>query len=386
MLLKTASEPSEYKTIPAFVEIKAEEEDQGIVTHYISVFGVLDLGKDVCHPGSFTKTLQERKGQIRVLDCHQRRSILNALGVPLGLKEVPRDKLPAKVLERFPEATGGVEVRTQFLLDTPEGKGAFIRIKSGAVTEFSFAYDTLDEDFETLSDGKEIRNLRTIRLWEYGPVLFGMNPAAMVIGAKGIEGEPDEEKPAPDVTENTIRIRVKDPGSFQEGSFRTITIGEAAKGIKAVIGRLKGETSTTVQSYIFDKKKWTTKTATAWVKEHGKSKALSFTRTIEVVRGAFNLSYNPGDSYRYWVKEVFGEFLIAEVSGERTFFKVSYTTDDDTVEFAPRGEWVRGDYTFVERSKTEKDVDETQGNQGKLLEIEMEQVQMLLDIEAGPAT
>ena len=323
MLLKKTNEPSEYKTIPAFVEIKAEEADQGIVTHYISVFGVLDLGKDVCHPGSFTKTIQEREGQIRVLDCHQRRSILNALGVPLGLKEVPRDKLPAKVLERFPEATGGVEVRTQFLLDTPEGKGAFIRIKSGAVTEFSFAYDTLDEDFETLPDGKEIRNLRTIRLWEYGPVLFGMNPAAMVVGAKGIEGEGskggEEEKPAPDVTENTIRIRVKDPGAFQEGSFRTIAISKK-EGIQAVIGRLKGETSTTVQSYIFDKDKWTTEKARKWVAEHKK-------------------------------------VLVILVPEEK-----------------------------VEDVEDEKDTTAAQGEQSKLLEIEMEQVQMLLDSEAGPAT
>jgi len=70
-----------------------------------------------------------------------------------------------------------------------------------------------------------------------------------------------------DITENTIRVRVRDPGDFQKESFRTITIS-ASDGIQAVIGRLKGETSTTVQTYLFDKKKWTEEKAVNWVEEH----------------------------------------------------------------------------------------------------------------------
>jgi len=71
-----------------------------------------------------------------------------------------------------------------------------------------------------------------------------------------------------DVTEDSIRIRQRNPGDFQPNSFRTIKL-PGAKGIKAVIGRLKGKTSTTIQTYIFDKKVWTVDKAKAWVKEHG---------------------------------------------------------------------------------------------------------------------
>jgi len=39
-----------------------------------------------------------------------------------------------------------------------------------------------------------------------------------------------------DETEESWRLRQRDPGDFQEGSFRTITLTE---GVKAVIGRLK---------------------------------------------------------------------------------------------------------------------------------------------------
>jgi len=71
----------------------------------------------------------------------------------------------------------------------------------------------------------------------------------------------------PEITENYIRIRQKDPDSFQKDSFRIITLSQS-RGIKAIIGHLKGKTTTTVQSYLFDKKKWDTKRAQLWVKKH----------------------------------------------------------------------------------------------------------------------
>jgi HK97 family phage prohead protease len=271
---KKQEHPKEYKTIP-FVGFKIDE-DKGVVEHLISIFGIEDLGGDVVHPGAFTKTIKERGARIRVLDSHQRGSILNVLGTALSLKEIPRDKLPAEVQEKYSKATGGLWARTQFLLDTPEGKGAFLRIKAGAVDEFSFGYDTLDEDFSDDEKGHEVRNLRTLRLWEYSPVIFGMNPGTTVTGVKSEDedvapvSEGGEEKPAPDVTENTIRMRVRDPGAFQEGSFRTVSIGDKSNGISAVMGRLKGETTMTVQSYVFDKSKWSVEKARKWVADHKK--------------------------------------------------------------------------------------------------------------------
>lgn len=75
-----------------------------------------------------------------------------------------------------------------------------------------------------------------------------------------------------DVGDENIRIRVKDPGLFVDSSFRTITISDD-QGIKAVIGKLKSdpEGGTTVQSYIFNKEKWTAAEAEKWVKDHTKS-------------------------------------------------------------------------------------------------------------------
>ena len=185
---KKDARPTEYKTFP-YIELKRDDE-QGIVEHLITVFGIVDSGKDRSHPGSFAKTITERGNKIRVLDAHNTTSVMNVVGKPLAMKEVGRDVLPAQILEEHPEATGGVWAQTQFLIDTPEGKGVFSRIKAGAVDEFSYGYDPLDFDYDTVkSDGEEIevRNLRTIRLWEYSPVLWGMNPATAVMSAKADE-------------------------------------------------------------------------------------------------------------------------------------------------------------------------------------------------------
>jgi len=76
-----------------------------------------------------------------------------------------------------------------------------------------------------------------------------------------------EEAFKPEITKNYIRLRQRDPVSFQQKSFRIITLSKS-EGIKAVIGRLKGKTTTIVQSYLFDKKKWSTKEAQAWVEKH----------------------------------------------------------------------------------------------------------------------
>lgn len=77
----------------------------------------------------------------------------------------------------------------------------------------------------------------------------------------------------PEVTENYIRIPAREGGDFEEGSTRTITLS-AEQGIKALIGRLKGENKTTIRTYLFDKEKWTMERAQAWVAEHKEGKAL----------------------------------------------------------------------------------------------------------------
>jgi hypothetical protein len=74
----------------------------------------------------------------------------------------------------------------------------------------------------------------------------------------------------PEVTENYVRIRVRDPDLFVDGSFRTIVLN-ADQGIHAIIGKLKSDPSgsTVIQNYMFEiAKGWTMEKAQAWVSQH----------------------------------------------------------------------------------------------------------------------
>ena len=316
---KTTDQPQEFKSLAAYPEIKTfEGEDKGMVEHLVSVFGVLDMGRDVVHPGSFTKTIDERADRIRVVDTHRRSTITGVIGVPIKIWEISRAELPKAVQDKYPEATGGLKALTQFLMDTPEGRGAFLRIKAGAVSEFSFGYDTLDEDFSKGGDGKQVRNLRTLRLWEYGPVVIGMNPATDVVDVKS----PPE--PAP------------------QGLLTKAELAELTR--------------------------------------RAEEKAVSYTQHIKEVRSAFNTAYNSEQEYKYWIKEVFDEFLVVEDgAADYAFYQVNYEKSEDTISFAPRGEWTAGKYEFVAVSKSEPTM-EDQGDPEKVLAIEIELEQLAIHL------
>lgn len=61
-----------------------------------------------------------------------------------------------------------------------------------------------------------------------------------------------------------VRARVKQPGDFQEGTFRTIELS-AKDGIKAVVGKLSGETAMTIQAYLFDAERWDVARVRKWL-------------------------------------------------------------------------------------------------------------------------
>lgn len=314
-----AEEPSEYKTIPAF-SFKAEG-DKGIVEHLVSVFGVLDLGQDVTDAGAFLRTIEERKGLVRVLDQHHKERIGDAIGVPLSIKEIGRDELPEDVLEKYPQATGGLLAETQFLMDTPEGRGAFSRLKNKAVSEFSFAYNPVDVSFEKQDDGTEVRHLKEVDLFEYSPVLFAMNPAARTLGTKEVGG--DEEVTVPPAP--IVHLAEK-----------------ADLSLTKTVENLNNK---------FDE--------------------------------AFNPDSAEGyRTWRYWIKEIFDTYIIVRDSDENDFFKVTYTYTGEAEDatFASQEKWVPGTYVFVEEQSDPPASEDVVVGQMALamLEIEIAQNELLL--------
>lgn len=174
------------------------DDDQGIVEAIWAVMGNIDGGNDVIHPGAFKKTFSERAGQVNLLDNHRTDSVMASLGNVLELREMSKGELPGELTQKYPEATGAAWGRFQFLLDTPEGKGAFTRIKQKSVKGWSFGYDTIQRDHGSIEkDGHKVsvRNLRELKLYEVSPVLFAMNEATLTTGVKADSKELVNGKP-----------------------------------------------------------------------------------------------------------------------------------------------------------------------------------------------
>jgi len=81
-----------------------------------------------------------------------------------------------------------------------------------------------------------------------------------VITKPGWEDKPDWKE---------IKYRVRDPKLFKDGTFRRVTIQKKKPKVIAIMGKLKGEDTMTIQSLRFPKDDgWTVEKAKAWVKAH----------------------------------------------------------------------------------------------------------------------
>lgn len=187
----------EHKTNEVYVT--GIDQEQGIIKAIFSVMGNVDYGNDRIYNGAFAKTFQERGHKVLVLDQHRTDSINRAIAKPIHLRELGRDELPMELLQHYPEATGGAEITAQFSLEDEDSKKAFFRLKNGWVKEWSFGYDPFDTSFSREDrNGKKvsIRNIRTIKLYEVSPVLFGMNDATMTTDAKSAVDKTERVKSA----------------------------------------------------------------------------------------------------------------------------------------------------------------------------------------------
>jgi hypothetical protein len=70
----------------------------------------------------------------------------------------------------------------------------------------------------------------------------------------------------------THACRVRDPGDFQSGTFRSITKNHNGKEFRIIVARLKGKDKTTTQGYRYPKGVWTSAEAGAHCSSHGGTK------------------------------------------------------------------------------------------------------------------
>lgn len=175
------------KSLTVPMRTKVLDEASGVCEHIVSVFGVVDHGGDRILPGFFAKTLAEKlpKG----VWCHD-------WTIPVAKTLEAMELMPGD--ERLPDDIrdfGGLYVKAQYNLDTQRGREAFSDVSGGYMDEFSIGFTVTKEAKEK----NGVNNLIEGRLFEWSPVLWGMNPLTRHISAKGCtaaQASPNEAKGA----------------------------------------------------------------------------------------------------------------------------------------------------------------------------------------------
>jgi HK97 family phage prohead protease len=152
-----------YKSIAQ--SIKDVSEADGIVSGYLSVFGVTDSDGDIINAGAFAKTIAENgpngKDRIKFLREHDYRK-------PIGKFSLLK------------EDSYGLYFEAK-LNQTREGKDALILYLNGELTEHSIGFQPITYSVINDNTGRFIGySFAEVKLWEGSAVLWGANEAAKV--------------------------------------------------------------------------------------------------------------------------------------------------------------------------------------------------------------
>src|SRR5947209_1354158 len=155
-------------------EVKSIDENQGIVTGYLSTFGNVDLQNDRFIKGAFKKTLQEGKarrdkGRKCLYPALWMHSPEQRIGCVIDAVEDEHGLLITAQLDISTNAQGIPNNQTATMV--------FSGFKSGFVDEMSMGYHAIQKDFQG-----GVRNLKEVRLIEASAItaLFAADPEALV--------------------------------------------------------------------------------------------------------------------------------------------------------------------------------------------------------------
>ena len=149
------------------VELKVDVSKRTI-TAIASKMEIEDLGNDIIHRGAFKKTLKERlpKNRIKFMFGHR-----ELLGLMVHGEEDGDNLITVNQIDNIAR---GDEVLTH--------------IEAGTLNEMSIGFDIPRGKFEIREDeeteGKVLRDINEVILFENSIVMWGMNPETAVLGVK----------------------------------------------------------------------------------------------------------------------------------------------------------------------------------------------------------
>lgn len=157
-----------HKSAAASFDVKdaSEAAPHGEVTALVSVFGNEDLVGDRVMPGAFAKSLENIESAGRAIPF-------------VWSHDWSRPESYIGKITKAEETADGLLV-TASLFDTPTAQHIRTLLASGVVSEFSFAYDVVDQ--REGADG--VNELTQLHILEAGPTLKGANPATQLVGVR----------------------------------------------------------------------------------------------------------------------------------------------------------------------------------------------------------
>ena len=155
----------------------------------VSVFGNVDSWGDVVQPGAFADTIEHWKAShntLPVLWSHRMDDPTYNIGQVLDIAEFEAGRQLPDWVDPVVVENGGLWVKGR--IDTgadasPIAVHALRLMKARRVTQFSYAYDELDAGWGK-ADGREVWELRKLKLYEISPTQIGANELTELVAAK----------------------------------------------------------------------------------------------------------------------------------------------------------------------------------------------------------
>lgn len=158
-------------------QVKEFDDATGTVKGYLSTFGNIDETGDRVCAGAFKRTLQskyeykKKHNKTYLMPLLWQHSTDEPIG---GYTEAKEDSV-------------GLYVEFQVDMDVQRGREAYSGLKKGYIFQQSIGYDTINSEWVQEPDGKMVRNLLELRLWEGSVVTFPANELAVVTSVKSMD-------------------------------------------------------------------------------------------------------------------------------------------------------------------------------------------------------
>lgn len=222
-------------------ELRAEEKDgKKTISGYTALFNSrsLDLGGfyEEIAPGAFANTITQ--DDVRALFNHNPSQILG------------RNKAGTLMCR---EDARGLFVSID-VPDTANGRDAWTSIKRGDVTGQSFGFETIRDSWGKTAEGRSLRTLEEVKLYDVGPVTYPAYPDT-VVSARAIEhAKPIAPPPSGNVdlerrrlelaaAENDEAVPAEELPAIPPGAQRMMKPVLARKELRDAMGSMGGDES-----------------------------------------------------------------------------------------------------------------------------------------------